>query len=128
MLKSMGFTKIIVADLGAMEHFYVEGLGIEIVTRISVDEPGWELDEIMLSAGEGSQLILVHYRNRPAPTPGEAVIGLYVANIEGVVASAATHGATIVVPVREIPEHGIKMAYVSDPEGHMVEFLEQTLA
>lgn len=128
MLKAMGFTKIIVADLGGMEDFYVKGLGMEIVTRITVDEPGWELDEVVLSAGEGSQLALVHYRTREAPTPGEAVIGLYVADIEGVIATAVARGANIVVPVRVLPEHGIKMAYVSDPEGHMLEFLEQMVA
>lgn len=126
MIRKFGFTKIIVADLPKLEAFYIGALGFQLVTRLSVDKPGWQLDEIILAKGgdEASQLILVQYRDRPCPAPGEAVIGLYVQDIDAVVASALSAGGTLPVPVRILPDHGLKLCYIHDPEGHAIELLE----
>lgn len=126
MIKEFAFTKIIVADLARMEAFYRQGLGFELVTRLSIDKSGWRLEESILArrGGDGCQLILVQYFDRPCPVAGEAVIGLYVRNIEALVASALAAGGSLPVPVRELPEQNLKLCYVHDPEGHAIELLE----
>lgn len=125
-ISGFAFTKIIVADLAAMERFYVDGLGLGVVNRISVDEAGWALDETILSVGPapGTHLNLLQYRNAPAPAPGEAVVGLSVEDIEGVVATAVAAGGAIKVPVQDVPGMALRLAYVTDPEGHTIELIE----
>ncbi|MDD3798674.1 MAG: VOC family protein [Novosphingobium sp.] len=129
-IKGFAFTKIIVADLAAMEKFYVDGLGLGVVTRIAVDETGWSLDETILSIGEGpgTHLNLLQYRNQPAPPTGEAVVGLAVEDIESVVAMAVAAGGKVTVPVQDVPGHAMRLAYVADPEGHLIELVEPLAA
>lgn len=126
MITGFAFTKIIVADIAAMERFYVEGLGLGVVTRISVDEGDWALEEVVLSVGPnpGTQLNLVQYRDRPCPAPGEAVVGLSVRDIGAVIEAVSVAGGAIVVPVQVLPDYALRLAYVSDPEGHLIELIE----
>lgn len=128
MIREFGFTKLIVADLALLERFYVNALGLNVVTRISVDEPDWALDEIVLGIADvkGCQLNLVQYRKRERPPPGEAVIGFYVKDIEAVCAAAVRGGGAISVPIQHLADHNLFVAYISDPEGHLIEVLEKT--
>lgn len=126
MIKSHAFTKIIVADLAAMERFYCDGLGLTVRTRIAVDQPGWALRETVLVVGDpdGTMLNLVQYLDRPCPVPGETVVGLSVEDIDTVIAAALASGGTLATPPVNIPEHGLRIAYVADPEGHLMELLQ----
>lgn len=125
-IERFAFTKILVSDLAAMERFYIGGLDLGLVTRIAVDDVEWALDETILSIGgaPGMTLNLVQYRHKPAPAPGEAVIGLYVTGIADVVSRAVAAGGSIHLPVQHLPDHGVSLAYVRDPEGHLIELLE----
>lgn len=120
------FTKLIVSDLQGLERFYSEGLGCRVVTRIAVDHAEWPLDETILTLGTtpGTTLNLVCYRDRPAPAAGEAVIGLAVNDIQSVVDQALAAGASLYLAVQNLPDHGVKLAYIQDPEGHLIELLE----
>lgn len=125
MIKAYAFTKIIVADLAAMERFYCEALGLSVRTRIAVDKPGYTLRETVLVVGESSTLLnLVQYLDRPCPAPGEAVVGLSVDDINAVIAAATGAGGSLVTPPVEIPDHQLKVAYIADPEGHLLELLQ----
>lgn len=124
-IEAFAFTKLIVADLARLERFYIDGLGLGLVTRIAVDDAGWALDETILSIGSApGTLNLVQYRDRPAPPQGEAVIGLRVSHIEGVVDAAVAAGGSLYLPVHHLPDHGLSLAYVRDPEGHLIELIE----
>lgn len=125
MIKAYAFTKIIVADLAAMERFYCEALDLSVRTRIAVDKPGYALRETVLVVGEsGTLLNLVQYLDRPCPAPGEAVVGLSVEDIDAVIAAATGAGGSVVTPPVEIPDHQLKVAYIADPEGHLLELLQ----
>lgn len=126
MIKSYAFTKIIVEDLVAMERFYCDTLGMTLRTRIEVDTPGYAIREAVLVVGDpnGTLLNLVQYLDRPCPAPGEAVVGLFVDDMDAFIAAASAAGGTIVTPPTLVPEHQLKVAYVADPEGHMLELLQ----
>jgi catechol 2,3-dioxygenase-like lactoylglutathione lyase family enzyme len=125
MIQGFAFTKIIVTDLTAMERFYCDVLGLGVVARIDVNERGWNLAELVLSVGGGTtQLNLVQYRDRPAPPLGEAVVGLSVADMDAVIAAAVAGGGSLVTDPVEIPDHGLKICYIADPEGHLLELLQ----
>lgn len=128
MISKFAFTKIVVADLAAMERFYVDALGLTVTARIDVNEGDWNLAEAILSvAGAGTDatlLNLIHYRDRPAPAPGEAVIGFSVDDLESVIDTALRAGGTLVTAPVAVPEHQLRLAYVGDPEGHLIELLQ----
>lgn len=125
MIQGFAFTKVIVADVKAMERFYCDALGLKVVGRIDVNERGWNLEEVILSIGDSAtHLNLLQYRDRPAPPLGEAVIGLNVSDINAVIAAAEAGGGKLVTPPVEIPEHKLQVCYIADPEGHLVELLQ----
>jgi len=124
-IKAYAFTKIIVADLAAMERFYCETLGLSVQTRIAVDKPGYVIRETVLVVGDSStHLNLVQHLDRPCPPPGEAVVGFSVGDIDAVIAAATGAGGSVITPPVEIPEHQLKVAYIADPEGHVLELLQ----
>ena len=126
-VSGFAFVKIMVADVAAMERFYCDALGLIVRTRIAVDQPGYVIRETVLEVGDGRTLLnLVQHLDRPCPPPGEAVIGLAVTDIEAVMKTCVDAGGHVRMPVTSVPEHRLKVAYVSDPEGHTLELLQPT--
>ena len=125
MITGFAFTKLHVADLAVMERFYCGCLGFTVTARIDVGADSYNLEELVLAVPGGStQLNLIHYRGRPVPPAGEAVIGFTVADLDAAVAAMVAAGATVTVPPTAIPEHHLRLAYVTDPEGHTLELLQ----
>jgi predicted enzyme related to lactoylglutathione lyase len=125
MITAYAFTKIIVADLAAMERFYCDTLGLRVQARIAVDKPGYVIRETVLVVGEsGTLLNLVQHLDRPCPAPGEAVVGLSVDDMDAVIDAATGAGGSVVTPPVDVPDHKLKIAYIADPEGHMLELLQ----
>ncbi len=119
------FTKLMVTDLAAMERFYCDALGLVVRTRIAVDRPGYAIRETVLEIGDGHTLLnLVQHLDRAPPDLGEVIVGLVVRDIDTVVEIAVSAGGKVSTPVTHVPEHDLKIAFVSDPEGHMLEFLQ----
>ncbi|WP_280489166.1 VOC family protein [Nocardia carnea] len=84
------FTKILVNDLPAQFDFYSKVFGRVERTRYEFDNRPDPLAEIIMTspAGNEQSLVLLHYKNRPAPTPGSAVIGFEVHGLDDVVRRA----------------------------------------
>ena len=57
----------------------------------------------------------------PATGQQQAEVGL--ASIEEVDAAVAA-GGSLYLPVHHLPDHGLSLAYVRDPEGHLIELIE----
>jgi catechol-2,3-dioxygenase len=104
-----------VCDLEAVEHFYAEVLGLEVLSR--------EDDRVWMAAGEHARLGLwlpgekefgdeggrhVHYALSAAPGGLDALAG-----------SLAEHGVAMRGPVDH--EGGDRSIYFEDPEGNVVE-------
>jgi predicted enzyme related to lactoylglutathione lyase len=112
--QSFCFTKIEVKDIAAAETFYSQAIGLDVSVR--------------LEAGEGENLmpnlILVSFPNRSCPPPGEATTGFLVENVDAALERATAAGATIDVPAMDVPEHGLRLAFILDPQGHRIELLQ----
>jgi len=118
-----------VADLPGLEKFYTEALGFTVAMRVTEGEGEDELREIFLSLGGARpQFALLHYPNRPAPPPGEAVIAFVVDDLEASVDAVEAHGGTNVTGIVAVPNHNMKLAFVTDPEGHTVELMQMLTA
>lgn len=124
------FAKTFVRDLDAMGKFYEAVLGVIPMFRHSDDMLGRRIDEIgyMASYPGGPSLTLISYADSDAPAVGEAVQGFTTTDVAAACERAVAHGGTVPQPIREIPEFGIKVAFILDPEGHIIEVVEMTSA
>ena len=126
---------IAVGDLGGMADWYCAAFGMNRELELRV-EP-LELDIIMLihpTLGYRVELL-----RRPTTTAGDKPanpadaalrqgyghMAFDVADLDADHERLLSHGAGSVVTPRPAPEKGVRMAFVSDPEGNLVELLQR---
>ncbi|WP_188193094.1 VOC family protein [Nonomuraea sp. SYSU D8015] len=116
------FTKILVGDVEAEVGFYSAVLGLVTKHRLSAGEG----EEVILCAEghEEPSLILLHRPHQARPEPGEAVLGFVVDDVEQAVRAAEGAGGVVRVTPRVVPQAGVTVAQVEDPDGHLVELLQ----
>jgi len=121
-----GFTKLIVNDLEKTVAFYKEVCGLEEWARVSADVNGREIDEIMLqpTAENGATLVLWKWRDREAIVVDEVILGFQTPDVTAFVQRVRDAGGTIVQGIKDMPEHGVRVAFVTDVEGHLIEVVE----
>jgi len=123
-----GFTKLIVSDVDGLFAFYNRVFGLVEKARVRQGEGEHELDEIIMSAaGPGYStptLVIQRFPNRPIPAPGEATLGFVVEDVDATVAAALAQGGSIYRPAHAQPQHGVKVAFIRDSDGHMIEIVE----
>ncbi|WP_062316287.1 VOC family protein [Demequina maris] len=124
-----------VADLAAATAWYAAAFGYEVELEGRVDAIA--LDFVMLrEPGGGRRLELLHRPgSRPglrAADPAEAAlsegfghVAFDVASLDEAFDRLLGLGARSVMTPRPSPEPGIRMAFVADPEGNLVELLER---
>ncbi len=117
-----GLVKFVVRDVEAMTAFYERALGL-VVTR-TIDLP-MLIEKVLAFPGEPGGFSLVLYYNKDdreiAVGSGHGPLGLFVRDVDAAFAHAVACGATA---DREPFSLGdMRIAFVSDPEGHQLEFL-----
>jgi lactoylglutathione lyase len=127
-----------VADLSAAESWYCAAFELEREVVLRVD--AIDLDIVMLkSARFGHRVELLH---RPgsvlglrAPNPAVAALSQCYSHIAFDVADLdATHGRLLTLGATEVmvpqpsPEPGVRMSYLTDLEGNLVELVERNPA
>lgn len=124
-----GFSKTFVRDLGAMARFYEEVLGLVPFNRHKDVMLGREIDEITYQASYpgGPALTLISYTDGNAPPAGEAVQGFLTQDLDAVCERARFAGGSVPEPIREVPEFGIRVAFILDPEGHINEVVQMQI-
>jgi len=81
----------------------------------------------MGAAGKGystPSLVIQRYPNRPIPAPGEATLGFVVQDLDATVANALAAGGSIHRPAKAEPQHGVKVAFIKDSDGHLIEVVQ----
>lgn len=126
-----------VADLDAMSAWYCQHLDLAIEFEFALDHV--DLSGAMLRSADGWRLELL---SRPgnvaglqAANPVEAAltrgyghVALDVPDVDAAYDALIAAGAADRMSPRPSPEPGVRMAYVADPEGNLVELLDRSTA
>lgn len=124
---SFGFTKLIVHDLGKMAAFYREVYGLHAVNRVRESIGREEIEEIMMSADPSAawgSLVLLEYADRGASPNGEVILGFTTGDLPGLLERLVDAGGGVTAPIREMPALKIRVAFATDPEGHLAELVQ----
>lgn len=124
---SVYYFKLTVADSEALARFYGDVFGLKEVRRfdaLATDDPHLELFLSTSAEGSSQQIALMHYVNRPAPTPGVASIAFMVDDVDAVVTAALAAGGTKTRAAETLEEHNVRYALIADPEGHGIEVIQ----
>jgi lactoylglutathione lyase len=124
-----------VADLAAAAAWFCDVLGLvpELTLRV---EPLDLSIEMLIHPGYGYRLELLHRPGSAAGgkpgTPAEAAlrdgyghVAFDVTDLDAAYERAVARGARPVTPPGPSPEAGVRMAFVADPEGNLIELLHR---
>jgi catechol 2,3-dioxygenase-like lactoylglutathione lyase family enzyme len=121
---------ISVADLDAAVDWYQRALGL--TTQFPFEVPG--LRGAMLESADGYRVELLEREGSGAglagAQPDDALLtrgyghfAIMVDDLDGTYARLLDEGAAAVWEPRPSPEPGVRMAFVHDPEGNLIELL-----
>jgi len=121
------FTKLIVNDEEKMATYYHEVYGLNALQRVQGESSaaGEPFREIIMGPGEAmspdESLVMFRFIGRPAPRDQECILGFVTDDLDALVARIAANGGKLVGPIKSMPEHGIRVVFATDPEGHLSE-------
>ena len=125
---SFAFTKLIVHDLEKMAVFYRDVYGLHAVNRVRGERIGDdEIDEVMMSpdpTAQWSSLVLLKYVHRAASPNGELILGFTTDDLPALLERVLAAGGGVHAPIKEMPELKIRVAFATDPEGHLAELVQ----
>jgi lactoylglutathione lyase len=124
-----------VGDLEAAVSWFRDVFGLVPELALRVDALDLSI-EMLVHPVYGYRLELLHrpgsLAGRKPGTPGEAAlregyghVAFDVTDLDGAYDHAVARGARPVMPPRPSPEPGVRMAFVADPEGNLIEFLHR---
>jgi lactoylglutathione lyase len=124
-----------VADLDAMCAWYCASLDLAIEFEFALDQVDFK--GAMLRSGDGYRVELLcrsgNVAGLQAANPVEAAltrgfghIAFDVPDVDAAYDALLAAGATDRMSPRPSPEPGVRMAYVADPEGNLIELLDRT--
>ncbi|WP_380879287.1 hypothetical protein ACFB49_21410 [Sphingomonas sp. DBB INV C78] len=121
-----GFTKLLVDDLEGVATFYKSVCELTELYRVEADLAGRPISEILFNVtGAGAATFaLLKFIGAPKPTNDEVILGFVTTDVVAFVERALAAGGTLVREVHAQPEHGVKVAFVTDVEGHLIEVVE----
>ena len=125
---TIGNIAINVSDLERSERFYVDVIGLEVLARIETPD----VREVLLGSSDGgSQLMLARHTDQEGP------VDTGRRDVEGVprhrrLRGPATNeplaaGAADVAPPKHLEAYKVTIAFVHDPDGHLLEFGQRHL-
>jgi len=126
-----------VADLDAMSAWYCRHLDLAIEFEFALDHvdfsgamlrstDGWRLELLSRSGNEAG--LQATSPVEAALTRGYGHLALDVPDVDTAYDALLAAGATDRMSPRPSPEPGVRMAYVADPEGNLLELLDRTSA
>ncbi|GAA2165808.1 glyoxylase I family protein [Humibacillus xanthopallidus] len=135
-MSTLDHVGLTVADLDAMTQWYAAALGLAPEFEFALPEVDFR--GVMLR-GDGYRIeLLSRAGSHPglqasspvdaALTHGYGHLALDVSDVDAAYGRLLTLGASERMSPRPSPEPGVRMAYVADPEGNLVELLDRTAA
>ena len=119
-----GFAKLICRDEEAMANYYMAVYGYGLVQRVAGDSDGEPFREVILAPGgdwSRGSLVMFNFTDRAAPRDQQVILGFVVEDLDAVAKAIVAHGGKLVGPIRDEPEHGVRVVFATDPEGALSE-------
>ncbi|WP_243058474.1 VOC family protein [Nocardioides sp. SR21] len=124
-----------VADLDAMTAWYCSSLELAVEFEFALDHV--DLRGAMLCSADGHRVELLtragNTAGLQAASPVEAAltrgfghVAVDVPDVDAAYDALVAAGAADRMSPRPSPEPGVRMAYVADPEGNLIELLDRT--
>jgi predicted enzyme related to lactoylglutathione lyase len=119
-------TKLVVADLEKACAFYTAAFGLSEVARVDAAIEGRPISEIIFrpTAPNGATFVLLTYLDTEVPAFSETITLFSVPYLAASLEKITEAGGRIVQAMRDMPEHGVKVAFVRDNEGHLIEVVQ----
>ena len=124
---TFGFTKLIVADVEKMASYYTRVYGLNALHRVKAAIAGEPISEVIMGPGEqmsAESLVMLKFLDRGVPPQGEVILGFTTTDLAALLERAVAAGGKIIEQARDMPEHGVRVAFVTDPEGHLAEVVQ----
>ena len=122
------FTKIVVGDLERTTAFYKAVFDYREFQRVVADVAGEPIEEIILLRGDdmGGEVTLVVWKwtQRPAPRESDVILGFITSDIATVFARTESAGGRVVQAPRDMPEHGVRVGFIADVDGRLIEVVQ----
>lgn len=118
------FTKLVVADLDGAVAFYSSVIGLVEMNRVEAAITGRQVSEVvfMPTYQGGPMFILAQFHDQEKPSSDELILGFATRDIEAALGRAVEAGGAVAEGPIEVPgTGGMKVAFVTDPEGHLVQ-------
>jgi len=121
-----GFAKLVVSDLEAAAAFYAGVFELTEQGRVHAAIGGRPIDEILYAATApgGASFVLVRFGDRDGDPLGDSITGFIAADVDALFARAVAAGASVVQAAQDQPEHGVRVGFLADPEGHLIEVVQ----
>ena len=123
---TFGFTKLIVNDEEAMAEYYHQVYGLNKIHRVQgeTSAAGGPFREIIMGPGEtmgAESLTLFKFLDRPAPRDQETILGWITEDLDALAARVLAQGGKHVDKIWDMPDHGVRVLFTTDPEGRLSE-------
>lgn len=120
------FTKLVVGDLEKCATFYKAVCGLQELARVDARIAGRDIREIMFNpTGEGAAtFVLLSFVDTPRPAGDEVILGFITQDLEAFVARARAAGGSVYQEITTEADHGVRVAFVRDVEGHLMEVVQ----
>lgn len=125
------FTKLIVKDEEAQAAYYGAVYGLNPVYRAEGTSDGEPYREVILSPGDGmaaGSLVMFNFTQRTGARDQQVILGFVTEDIDALVGRIEANGGKLVGPVRDEPEHGVRVVFATDPEGALTENVQMLVA
>ena len=121
-----GFTKLLVVDLEKSAQFYRDVFGLKETIRIQSEIAGRALEEILFNptADGAATFVLLKFVDATVPSANELILGFLTSDIDALIARATTAGASVVREALDYPHLSVKVAFITDLEGHLIEVVQ----
>lgn len=126
-MKTQGmFAKLIVADEEAMAKYYGDVYGLNVFARVDGASAGTgeKFREVIMGPGadmSGGTLVMFNFVDREKPRDQQVIAGFMVDDLDALVERITANGGKLVGPVRDQPEHGVRVVFSEDIEGVLAE-------
>jgi lactoylglutathione lyase len=124
---SFGFTKLVVDDVEKMATYYTSVYGLRALHRVQAEIAGEPISECIMGPGDemsAESLVMLKYLRRVDPPKGEVILGFITSDVDALLQRAIAAGGNVVEGTHDMPEHGVRVAFVKDPEGHLAEVVQ----